>query len=128
MNAFRLFELQTIKSFLPDMIAKEKGHIVNIASMAGLNGINRLVDYCSSKFAVVGLTESLDIELKVSRHLFSSSLIHSLIAYKLEFGGYIWIWFWSTVNLPHRNSKITFTRYPYELQFKSSQHLKKIPR
>lgn len=128
MNAFRLFELQTIKSFLPDMIAKEKGHIVNIASMAGLNGINRLVDYCSSKFAVVGLTESLDIELKVSRHLFSSSLIHSLIAYKLEFGGYIWIWFWSTVNLPHRNSKITFTRYPYELQFISSQHLKKIPR
>ena len=106
------------------MIAKEKGHIVNIASMAGLNGINRLVDYCSSKFAVVGLTESLDVELKVSRYLFSSSSIHSLIAYRLEFGGYIWIWFWSTVNLPHRNSKITFTIYPYELQFKSSQHLK----
>merc|ERR1711973_943446 len=41
---------------------------VNVASMAGLNGINRLVDYCSSKFAVVGLTESLDIELKVEDH------------------------------------------------------------
>jgi len=63
-----LSQFWTIKSFLPDMIAKEKGHIVNIASMAGLNGINRLVDYCSSKFAVVGLTESLDIELKVEDH------------------------------------------------------------
>ena len=60
-----LFERQTIKSFLPEMLQKNKGHIVNIASLAGLNGINRLVDYCSSKFAVVGLSESLDMELKV---------------------------------------------------------------
>jgi len=63
-----LSQFWTIKSFLPDMKASKKGHIVNIASMAGLNGINRLVDYCSSKFAVVGLTESLDIELKVEDH------------------------------------------------------------
>jgi len=58
----------TIKSFLPEMLQKNKGHIVNIASLAGLNGINRLVDYCSSKFAVVGLSESLDMELKVENH------------------------------------------------------------
>lgn len=30
-----------------------------------MNGINHLVDYCASKFAVVGLSEALDIELKI---------------------------------------------------------------
>ena len=45
-----------------------KGHIVNIASIAGLNGVNRLVDYCASKFAVVGLNEALNLELKVRFH------------------------------------------------------------
>lgn len=55
----------TIKSFLPAMKVQKKGHIVNIASLAGMNGINHLVDYCASKFAVVGLSEALDIELKI---------------------------------------------------------------
>ena len=58
----------TIKSFLPDMISMKKGHIVNIASLAGHSGTNKLVDYCSSKFAAVGLDESLKIELKVQGH------------------------------------------------------------
>lgn len=79
MNEYSIFVFQTIKSFLPDMKASKKGHIVNIASMAGLNGINRLVDYCSSKFAVVGLTESLDIELKVSFSL------QKFLAFRREF-------------------------------------------
>ena len=58
----------TIKSFLPDMISMKKGHIVNIASLAGHSGMNKLVDYCSSKFAAVGLDESIKIELKVQGH------------------------------------------------------------
>merc|ERR1711931_399147 len=41
----------TIKAFMPDMIEKKRGHIVNIASLAGQASINKLVDYCSSKFA-----------------------------------------------------------------------------
>ena len=48
-----------IKAFLPAMIEKNSGHIVNIASAAGLVGAAGLVDYCSSKFAAVGLHESL---------------------------------------------------------------------
>jgi len=53
----------TIKAFLPNMIARNKGHIVNIASMAGFCGTSRLVDYCASKFAAVGLDEALRAEL-----------------------------------------------------------------
>lgn len=53
------------KEFLPDMINNNEGHIVNVASVCGFLGSYKLVDYCSSKFAVMGMTESLRIELKV---------------------------------------------------------------
>ena len=46
------------------MILQDRGHIVTIASLAGMNGINRLVDYCSSKFAAVGFDEALRTELQ----------------------------------------------------------------
>ncbi|XP_050298763.1 estradiol 17-beta-dehydrogenase 11-like [Anthonomus grandis grandis] len=54
----------TVKAFLPAMIKKEHGHIVTVASMAGHVGINKLVDYCSSKFAAVGFDEALRVELE----------------------------------------------------------------
>ncbi|XP_033099452.1 epidermal retinol dehydrogenase 2-like [Anneissia japonica] len=53
----------TIKSFLPSMIERNHGHIVTIASSAGLFGTKGLIDYCASKFAAVGLDESLRYEL-----------------------------------------------------------------
>ncbi|XP_071958073.1 epidermal retinol dehydrogenase 2-like [Antedon mediterranea] len=53
----------TIKSFLPSMIERNHGHIVTIASSAGLFGTKGLIDYCASKFAAVGLDESLRFEL-----------------------------------------------------------------
>ena len=53
----------TIKSFMGDMIIKKNGHIVNIASLAGHSGTNKLVDYCSSKFAAVGLDDALKVRL-----------------------------------------------------------------
>ena len=53
-----------IEVFLPRLIEqKQGGHIVNTASMAGLAGMPGLGVYCASKFAVVGLTESLHREL-----------------------------------------------------------------
>ena len=55
--------LQTVKAFLPDMLERNRGHIVTIASGAGMFGLNGLVDYCASKFAAVGFHESLDLEL-----------------------------------------------------------------
>jgi len=58
----------TLKAFLPDMINRKLGHIVNVASLAGHSGTNKLVDYCASKFAAVGLDESLRVELAVQGH------------------------------------------------------------
>ena len=56
-----------VEVFLPRLIAqKQGGHIVNTASMAGLAGMPGLGVYCASKFAVVGLTESLYRELSGS--------------------------------------------------------------
>jgi NAD(P)-dependent dehydrogenase (short-subunit alcohol dehydrogenase family) len=56
-----------IEVFLPRLIAQgQGGHIVNTASMAGLAGMPGLGVYCASKFAVVGLTESLHRELSGS--------------------------------------------------------------
>ena len=45
------------------MIAGKRGHIVTIASSAGLVGVNTLADYCASKFAAVGFNESLGLEM-----------------------------------------------------------------
>ncbi len=55
---------RTVKAFVPDMIKQNSGHIVTISSAGGLIGVNRLSDYCASKFAVFGLDESLRMEFK----------------------------------------------------------------
>lgn len=50
--------------FLPDLIARPEGHLVNIASAAGLVGLPFGSTYASSKWSVIGLSESLRLELK----------------------------------------------------------------
>ncbi len=64
--------LQTTKAFLPAMMKDDRGHIVTIASTAGLVGVNRLVDYCASKYAAVGFHEALLTELKVKQLSFKN--------------------------------------------------------
>ncbi|NWU18408.1 RDHE2 dehydrogenase, partial [Cephalopterus ornatus] len=54
----------TYKAFLPAMIATNHGHLVSIASSAGLCGVTRLSDYCASKFAAVGFADSIDVEMR----------------------------------------------------------------
>jgi all-trans-retinol dehydrogenase (NAD+) len=46
----------TVKAFLPAMIAKNHGHLITIASSAGLVGVNGLADYCASKFGELSLS------------------------------------------------------------------------
>ena len=65
----------TIKAFLPAMIAKNKGHVVTIASAAGLNGVAGLVDYCASKFGAVGIAESLMMELRKKKTNVHSTVV-----------------------------------------------------
>jgi all-trans-retinol dehydrogenase (NAD+) len=54
----------TVKAFLPDMIKSNSGHIVTIASAAGIVGSAGLIDYSASKFAAFGFDEALRAELK----------------------------------------------------------------
>jgi all-trans-retinol dehydrogenase (NAD+) len=56
----------TVKAFLPGMVQKTRGHIVTVASMAGIFGTNKIVDYSASKFAAVGFDESLRLELSTT--------------------------------------------------------------
>jgi NAD(P)-dependent dehydrogenase (short-subunit alcohol dehydrogenase family) len=57
--------LHGIKSFLPHIRAHgEGGHIVNTASMAGMQGGLGFSPYAASKFAVVSMSEGLSLQLK----------------------------------------------------------------
>jgi hypothetical protein len=48
---------------LPGMVARGRGHIVNIASLAGKQSLPGLGVYCASKHAVVGLTAGVRAEV-----------------------------------------------------------------
>ena len=50
------------KAFLPGMLERRSGVIVNMASIGGLVGIRDRIAYCVSKFAVVGLTKSMALD------------------------------------------------------------------
>jgi len=52
-----------IRAVLPAMIRQRAGHIVNIASTAGRRGFPLETAYCGSKFALVGFSEALRMEL-----------------------------------------------------------------
>ncbi|MGC8472537.1 MAG: SDR family oxidoreductase [Acidimicrobiales bacterium] len=61
-NALALFWVT--KAFLPAMVDAGHGHIVTVASAAGLVGVARQTDYSASKHAAVGFDESLRAELR----------------------------------------------------------------
>ncbi|HKQ39515.1 MAG TPA: SDR family oxidoreductase [Verrucomicrobiae bacterium] len=50
------------KAFLPQMLQRKAGAIVNIASIGGIVGVRDRVAYCATKFAVVGLTKSMALD------------------------------------------------------------------
>ena len=50
--------------FLPAMIKQRAGHIINIASAAGLIANPKMSVYASSKWAVIGWSESLRLEMQ----------------------------------------------------------------
>lgn len=58
------WSVQTVKSFLPEMMESNRGHIVTVASVAGLLGTYGCTDYSATKFACVGFHEALYTELK----------------------------------------------------------------
>lgn len=61
-NVFAYF--QVIQIVLKKMIAKKKGKIINMASLAGLVPIPYLGIYCATKASIIKMTECLSLELK----------------------------------------------------------------
>ncbi len=50
--------------FVADMIARQKGHIVNISSLAGWSAAGGMAHYAASKFGLRGFSEGLAKEVK----------------------------------------------------------------
>ncbi|HWK68130.1 MAG TPA: SDR family NAD(P)-dependent oxidoreductase [Rhizobiaceae bacterium] len=50
---------------VPQMVEKRRGSIINIASWFGKSGRPASLAYCASKFALIGMTQSMAIDLAV---------------------------------------------------------------
>jgi NAD(P)-dependent dehydrogenase (short-subunit alcohol dehydrogenase family) len=60
-NVFGL--LNVTRAVLPQMRERRSGHVINISSLGGVQSTAGFGVYCSTKFAVEGLTEALHAEL-----------------------------------------------------------------
>lgn len=56
----------TCRAVVPGMVARRSGRIINVASWFGKVGRAHFSAYCASKFAVIGLTQSLAMEVAPS--------------------------------------------------------------
>jgi NADP-dependent 3-hydroxy acid dehydrogenase YdfG len=55
--------LRTTRAFVPDMVARGRGHVVNMGSLAGVETYEGGAVYCASKAAVRVLSRGLRLEL-----------------------------------------------------------------
>lgn len=60
-NVFGL--LNVTRAALPAMRERRRGHVINVSSLGGYRSVAGFGVYCSTKFAVEGLTEALHAEL-----------------------------------------------------------------
>ncbi|GAB4553336.1 MAG: SDR family oxidoreductase [Pleurocapsa sp.] len=56
--------IYTIKALLPHFLERKRGNIINVGSFGGKVPLPMMTAYCTSKFAITGLTETLRIELE----------------------------------------------------------------
>lgn len=50
------------KAFLPAMVRKKSGNIINMASIGGIVGVRDRLAYCTTKFAIIGFTKCLALD------------------------------------------------------------------
>ncbi len=72
------------RAVLPEMIERETGDIINISSTAGQKGAPVTSAYSASKFGLLGLTESLMLEVR-KHNIRVSALTPSTVATDLAF-------------------------------------------
>lgn len=72
------------RAVLPEMIERQAGDIINISSTAGQKGAPVTSAYSASKFGVLGLTESLMLEVR-KHNIRVSALTPSTVATDLAF-------------------------------------------
>ena len=73
------------RAVLPSMLERQTGDIINVASTAGLRGAAGTSAYSASKFALLGLTESLMQEVR-KQNIRVSALTPSTVATDLAIG------------------------------------------
>lgn len=71
--------IHATRAFLPGMIARGSGHIVNIASASGFVPVPRLTTYGASKWACLGFSESLRVELRDHKNIHVTTVCPSYI-------------------------------------------------
>ncbi len=76
------------RAVLPGMIERQTGDIVNVASTAGQRGAAGTSAYSASKFALLGLTESLMQEVR-KQNIRVSALTPSTVATELAIGNHL---------------------------------------
>ena len=59
--------MYVVRAFLNEMIKRGSGHVVNMASASGYIGNPKMSVYAASKWAVLGWTESLYLEMKENK-------------------------------------------------------------
>ncbi len=62
-NINLLGAVNALTAVLPDMMAKNSGHLVAISSLAGFRGLPKSASYCASKSAMIALFESVRLDL-----------------------------------------------------------------
>ena len=74
----------TIREFVPAMLERNCGTVVPVSSMAGMVGTANLNDYCASKYAVVGLMESL------SGQVYNEKKTYPILPFSVLFSSPYW--------------------------------------
>jgi SDR family mycofactocin-dependent oxidoreductase len=70
---------RTVKAVVPHMIERERGSIILISSLAGVEGGNRLAHYTAAKHGVLGLMKSMVQELGPTYGIRTNAILPGLI-------------------------------------------------
>lgn len=55
-----------MQAVVPDMVRRGSGHVVNVCSVAGKVATAKMGGYCATKFADIGITDAIRMELRGS--------------------------------------------------------------